>query len=83
MIFIVNTALTHFRWDWVNGGWLGTGGPNTAASRAEEYKLQRRRLQRKLLNQMHELETGRDGASDGLEEQQVSEHMGASCETFF
>ncbi|XP_052743953.1 baculoviral IAP repeat-containing protein 6 isoform X2 [Bicyclus anynana] len=60
------------RWDWVTGG---KARPNTTegsapSPRSAECKLHRRKLHKKLLHQMQELEAARRGIQVALEEQQ-------------
>ncbi|KAI5632912.1 inhibitor of apoptosis domain-containing protein [Phthorimaea operculella] len=71
---------THTRWDWVVGGRPGSGGASTSDSGRSlspraggaDCKLHRRKLHKKLLHQMQELEAARRGIQVALEEQQVS-----------
>ncbi|XP_028176769.1 baculoviral IAP repeat-containing protein 6-like [Ostrinia furnacalis] len=56
----------HNRWDWVSGGRVGGGGEGARP----ECRLHRRKLHKKLLHQMQELEAARRGIQVALEEQQ-------------
>ncbi|XP_039757629.1 baculoviral IAP repeat-containing protein 6 isoform X2 [Pararge aegeria] len=60
------------RWDWVTGGKARphTSEANTPSPRSAECKLHRRKLHKKLLHQMQELEAARRGIQVALEEQQ-------------
>ncbi|XP_069360568.1 baculoviral IAP repeat-containing protein 6 isoform X2 [Maniola hyperantus] len=60
------------RWDWVTGGRARPGTSEGAAPspRSAECKLHRRKLHKKLLHQMQELEAARRGIQVALEEQQ-------------
>lgn len=61
------------RWDWVAGGRARPTPPESSPSpRTVEGKLHRRKLHKKLLHQMQELEASRRGIQVALEEQQVS-----------
>ncbi|CAB3246353.1 unnamed protein product [Arctia plantaginis] len=64
----------HARWDWVTGGRPGGNcsgnGNDSNTSRTAECKLHRRKLHKKLLHQMQELEAARRGIQVALEDQQ-------------
>ncbi|RVE55239.1 hypothetical protein evm_000137 [Chilo suppressalis] len=63
----------HNRWDWVTGGRVGSGGGESSSSsspRTTECKLHRRKLHKKLLHQMQELEAARRGTQVAIEDQQ-------------
>lgn len=65
--------LSHFRWDWVTGGRAGSGGHDTGSTpspRTVECKLHHRKLHKKLLHQMQEVDVKR-GKQAALEDQQV------------
>ncbi|XP_059058319.1 baculoviral IAP repeat-containing protein 6 [Achroia grisella] len=61
-------ANRHARWDWVTGGRAGSGGEAAATSspRTAECQLHHRKLHKKLLHQMHEVEPkrGKQAAHD-------------------
>ncbi|CAH0728119.1 unnamed protein product, partial [Brenthis ino] len=63
---------TNNRWDWVTGGRAKSSPADSAtpSPRAVECKLHRRKLHKKLLHQMQELEAARRGIQVALEEQQ-------------
>ncbi|CAK1583350.1 unnamed protein product [Parnassius mnemosyne] len=73
-------AQRHKRWEWVTGGVAGAagaagaGGAGGAGGEAGEAradcKLPRRKLHKKLLHQMHEIEAARRGVQLAFEEQQ-------------
>ncbi|XP_049878015.1 baculoviral IAP repeat-containing protein 6 isoform X2 [Pectinophora gossypiella] len=70
---VVATGSRHSRWEWVTGGRAGAGAGADAAGaapRANDCKLHRRKLHKKLLHQMQELEAARRGIQVALEEQQ-------------
>ncbi|CAH4031478.1 baculoviral IAP repeat-containing protein 6 isoform X1 [Pieris brassicae] len=76
---IANTNTgSHNRWDWVTGGRVGGGcagngsgaRSSTPVQRSGECKLHRRKLHKRLLNQMQEMEAARRGIQVAIEQQQ-------------
>ncbi|XP_072930156.1 dual E2 ubiquitin-conjugating enzyme/E3 ubiquitin-protein ligase BIRC6 isoform X2 [Epargyreus clarus] len=61
------------RWDWVVGGRAGVSSADSGAvsPRTTECKLHRRKLHKKLLHQMQELDAARRGVAVSMEEQQT------------
>ncbi|XP_037876101.1 survivin-1 isoform X3 [Bombyx mori] len=64
----------HTRWDWVTGGRPGaSSGADTSATspRVADCRLHRRKLHKKLLHQVREVEAAKTGMQVALEDQQL------------